>query len=55
VLQLEASNKAAAKRKSRKRKRIQKGRDLSKEEAEDLVAQYNVRAQSKGGSRKGRA
>jgi hypothetical protein len=31
VLQLEASNKAASERKSRKRKRIQKGGDLSKE------------------------
>ena len=38
VLQLEALNKAASERKSRKRKRIQKGGDLSKEEAEDLIA-----------------
>ena len=38
VLQLEASNKAASERKSRKRKRIQKGGDLSKEQAEDLIA-----------------
>ena len=55
VLQLKASNKAASERKSRKRKRIQKGRDLLKEEAEDLIAQYNVRAQIKGESREGRA
>ena len=38
VLQLEASNRAASERKSRKRKRIQKDRDLLKEEAEDLMA-----------------
>ena len=55
VLQLKASNKAASKRKSRKRKQIQKGGDLSKEQAEDLIAQRNVRAQIKGETRKGRA
>jgi hypothetical protein len=55
VLQLEASNKAASERKSRKRKRIQKGGDLSKEEAEDLMAQCDVEAQVEGESRKGRA
>ena len=38
VLQLKALNKAASKRKSRKRKQIWKGRDLLKEEAEDLIA-----------------
>jgi hypothetical protein len=38
VLQLKALNKAASERKSRKRKRIQKGGDLLKEEAEDLIA-----------------
>lgn len=38
VLQLKASNKAASERKSRKRKQIQKGGDLLKEEAEDLIA-----------------
>jgi hypothetical protein len=54
VLQLEASNKAASERKSRKRKRIQKGGDLSKEEAEDLIAQRDVRAQVEGESREGR-
>jgi hypothetical protein len=54
VLQLEASNKAASERKSRKRKHIQKGGDLSKEEAEDLIAQYDVEAQVKGESREGR-
>jgi hypothetical protein len=54
VLQLEASNKAASERKSRKRKRIQKGGDLSKEEAEDLIAQCDVEAQVKGESREGR-
>ena len=54
VLQLEASNKAASERKSRKRKRIQKGGDLSKEEAEDLIAQRDVGAQVEGESREGR-
>ena len=54
MLQLKASNKAASERKSQKRKRIQKGRDLLKEEAEDLIAQRDVRAQVKGESRKGR-
>jgi hypothetical protein len=38
VLQLEASNRAASERKSHKRKRIQKGGDLSNEQAEDLMA-----------------
>jgi hypothetical protein len=55
VLQLEASNKAASERKSRKRKRIQKGGDLSKEEAEDLIAQCDVGAQVEGETREGRA
>ena len=55
MLQLKALNKAASERKSRKRKRIQKGGDLSKEQAEDLIAQRNVRAQIKGETRKGRA
>lgn len=54
MLQLEASNKAASKRKSRKRKRIQEGDDLSKEEAEDLIAQRDVGAQVEGESREGR-
>jgi hypothetical protein len=54
VLQLEASNKAASERKSRKRKRIQKGGDLSKEEAEDLIAQCDVGAQVEGETREGR-
>ena len=55
MLQLEASNKAASERKSRKRKQIQKGGDLSREEAEDLIAQCDVRAQIKGESCEGRA
>ena len=55
VLQLEASNKAASERKSRKRKRIHKGGDLSKEQAEDLIAQCDVGAQVEGESREGRA
>ena len=38
-----------------KKKRIQKGGGLSKEEAEDLIAQYDVRAQIEGESREGRA
>lgn len=55
VLQLEASNKAASERKSRKRKRIQKGGDLSKEQATDLIAQCDVGAQIEGEMREGRA
>jgi hypothetical protein len=55
VLQLKALNKAASKRKSRKRKRIQKGGDLSKEQAEDLIAQCDVGAQVEGETREGRA
>jgi hypothetical protein len=55
VLQLEASNKAASERQSRKRKRIQKGGDLSKKQAEDLIAQCDVGAQIEGESREGRA
>jgi hypothetical protein len=55
VLQLEASNKAASERKSRKRKRIQKGGDLSKEQAEGLKAQCDVGAQSKGETHESRA
>lgn len=54
MLQLKASNKAASERKSRKRKRIQKGGDLLKEEAEDLIAQRDVEAQVKGESCEGR-
>jgi hypothetical protein len=54
VLQLEASNRAASERKSRKRKRIQKDGDLSKEEAEDLMAQLDIEAQVEGEMRKGR-
>jgi hypothetical protein len=55
VLQLEASNKAASERKSRKEKRIQKGGDLSKEQAEDLIAQCDVGAQVEGETRESRA
>ncbi|KAF1922302.1 uncharacterized protein M421DRAFT_78789 [Didymella exigua CBS 183.55] len=55
VLQLEASNKAASERKSRKRKRNQKGGDLSREQAEDLIAQCDVGAQVEGETREGRA
>jgi hypothetical protein len=54
VLQLEASNRAASERKSRKRKRIQKGGDLSKEQAEDLTTQIDVGAQIDGETREGR-
>ena len=54
VLQLEASNKAASERKSRKRKRIQKAGDLSKEQAEDLIAQCDVGAQVEGETRESR-
>ncbi|KAF2745975.1 hypothetical protein M011DRAFT_404980, partial [Sporormia fimetaria CBS 119925] len=42
VVQLEASNKAASERKSRKKRRIQNGGDLSKQEAEELIAQLDV-------------
>ena len=55
VLQLEASNRAASERKSRKRKRIQAGGDLSKEQAEDLIAHLDVGAQIEEETREGRA
>jgi hypothetical protein len=55
VLQLEASNRAASERKSRKRKRIQEGGDLSKEQAEDLIAQCDVGAQVEEETREGKA
>ena len=55
MLQLEASNKAASERKSRKQKRIQEGGDLLKEQAEDLIAQWDVRTQIEGETREGRA
>ena len=55
VVQLEASNKAASERRSRKKQRIQKGGDLSKHEAEDLIAQLDVGAQVEGEMREGRA
>ena len=55
VVQLEASNKAASERKSRKKRRIQNGGDLSKQEAEDLTAQLDVRAQVEGEMRESRA
>ena len=54
VLQLEASDRAASERKSRKRKRIQRGGDLSKEQAEDLIAQLDVGAQIEGETRESR-
>jgi len=54
VVQLEASNKAASARKARKKRRIQKGGDLSKEEAEDLIAQLDVGAQVESEMRAGR-
>ena len=38
VLQLKALNKTTSEHKLRKRKRIQKARDLLKEEAEDSIA-----------------
>ncbi|EUC26892.1 hypothetical protein COCCADRAFT_31459 [Bipolaris zeicola 26-R-13] len=55
VLQPKASNKAASEHKSRKRKRIQEGGDLSKEQAEDLTAELNVRAQVDEATREGKA
>ena len=55
VVQLEASNKAASARKVRTKRRIQKGGDLSKQEAEDLIAQLDVGAQVEGEMREGRA
>ena len=54
VLHLEASNMAASERKSRKRKRIQRAGDLSKEEAEDLIARLDVGAQIEGETRESR-
>ena len=53
VIQHEASNGAAPEYKSCKKKRIQKGRDLSKEETEDLIAQFDVEAQVEGEMREG--
>ena len=55
VVQLEASNEAAFARKARKKRRIQKGGDLSKQEAEDLIAQLDVGAQVEGETCEGRA
>jgi hypothetical protein len=55
VLQLEASNRATSKRKSRRTKQIQKGNDLSKEQVEDLLARIDVGAQIEGETREGRA
>ena len=55
VLQLEASNRTASERKSRKRKRIQAGGDLSKEQAEDIITQLDVGAQVEEETREGRA
>jgi len=55
VLQLGVSKRAASERKSRKRKRNQKGGDLSKEQAEDSMAQIDVRAQIEGETRGSRA
>jgi hypothetical protein len=55
VSQLEASNRAASERKSRKSKRIQEDGDLAKEQAEDLMAQLDVEAQIEGETREGRA
>ena len=55
MLQLEASNKAASERQSRKRKRIQRGGDLSEKQAEDLIAQCDVGAQIEGETRESRA
>jgi hypothetical protein len=55
VARLEKANKAASDRKQRKRKRIQKGGDLSRAEADELVAEKDVEAQLEGETREGRS
>jgi hypothetical protein len=52
---LEKANKAASERKKSKKKRIQKGGDLSKAEADELLAQKDVEAQLEGEMREGRS
>jgi hypothetical protein len=44
VARLEKANKAAPKRKQRRRKQIQKGRDLLKAKADKLVTKKDVKA-----------
>jgi hypothetical protein len=55
IAKLEQANQAASERKKRKTKRIQKGGDFSKEQAEDLIAQCDVGAQIEGETRESRA
>jgi hypothetical protein len=52
--QLQAANTAASERKSRKRKRIQKGGTLTQEEAEDIVAQREALAEAEAERREER-
>jgi hypothetical protein len=54
VERLEKANRAASERTQLKRKRIQKGRDLSKAEADELVAEKDVEARLEGETREGR-
>lgn len=55
VTRLEKANKAASERKQRKKKRIQKGGDLSKAETDKLLAQEDVEAQLEEEMREGRS
>lgn len=55
IANLGQANKAASERKSRKRKQIQKGGDISKAEAAELVAQKDAEAQVGEGMQEGRA
>lgn len=55
IARLKRANKAASERKHRKRKRIQAGGDLSKAEADELVAENDVAVQLEGEMREGRS
>ena len=48
VAKLKQANKAASKRKKRKKKRIQEGRTLSQVEAEELLRKKDAKAKAKG-------
>jgi hypothetical protein len=55
VVDLERANRAASERKQRKKKRIQEGGNLSKAEADELLAKKDVEAQLEGERRQGSA
>ena len=54
VVDLEKANKAASERERRKRKRIQKGGNLSRAETDELLAHEGGEAQSEEKTREGR-